>query len=32
MAQFMVLQLIGLFLCIAVPDIILWFPRWLWGD
>ena len=26
MAQFMVLQVIGLLLCIAFPDIILWFP------
>jgi tripartite ATP-independent transporter DctM subunit len=29
MAQFMVLQVIGLILCIAFPEIILWFPRWL---
>jgi tripartite ATP-independent transporter DctM subunit len=31
MAQFMVLQLVGLALCIAFPDIVLWFPRWLFG-
>ena len=31
MGQFMVLQLIGLALCIAFPDISLWFPRWLFG-
>jgi tripartite ATP-independent transporter DctM subunit len=29
MAQFMVLQVIGLILCIVFPEIILWFPRWL---
>lgn len=28
MAQFMVLQVIGLILCIVFPEIILWFPRW----
>jgi len=31
MGQFMVLQLIGLALCIAFPDISLWFPRYLFG-
>ncbi len=31
MGQFMVLQLIGLALCIAFPAISLWFPRWLFG-
>jgi tripartite ATP-independent transporter DctM subunit len=31
MGQFMVLQLIGLALCIIFPDIALWFPRWLFG-
>ncbi len=31
MGQFMVLQLIGLALCIAFPEIALWFPRWLFG-
>jgi tripartite ATP-independent transporter DctM subunit len=31
MAQFMVLQLIGLALCIIFPDIVLWLPRWLFG-
>ena len=25
----MVLQVIGLILCIVFPEIILWFPRWL---
>jgi TRAP-type mannitol/chloroaromatic compound transport system permease large subunit len=29
MAQSRVLQVIGLILCIAFPEIILWFPRWL---
>jgi len=29
MAQFMVLQVIGLVLCVIFPEIILWFPRWL---
>jgi tripartite ATP-independent transporter DctM subunit len=29
MAQFMVLQLVGLALCIAFPDIVLFLPRWL---
>jgi TRAP-type mannitol/chloroaromatic compound transport system permease large subunit len=29
MARFMVLQVIGLILCIVFPQIILWFPRWL---
>jgi tripartite ATP-independent transporter DctM subunit len=32
MAEFMVLQLIGLGLCIAFPGIALWFPRWLYGS
>jgi TRAP-type mannitol/chloroaromatic compound transport system permease large subunit len=31
MGQFMVLQLIGLALCIIFPEIALWFPRWLFG-
>ena len=31
MGQFMVLQLIGLALCIIFPDIALWFPRWLFA-
>jgi TRAP-type mannitol/chloroaromatic compound transport system permease large subunit len=31
MGQFMVLQLIGLALCIAFPAISLWFPHWLFG-
>ncbi|HXG05541.1 MAG TPA: TRAP transporter large permease subunit [Candidatus Binatia bacterium] len=31
MAEFMALQLVGLGLCIAFPDIVLWFPRWLFG-
>jgi tripartite ATP-independent transporter DctM subunit len=31
MGQFMVLQLIGLALCIVFPGISLWFPRWLYG-
>ena len=29
MADFMVIQVIGLILCIVFPEIILWFPRWL---
>ena len=29
MAQFMVLQVIGLILCVIFPEIVLWFPRWL---
>jgi TRAP-type mannitol/chloroaromatic compound transport system permease large subunit len=32
MAEFMVLQLIGLALCIVFPGIALWFPRWLYGN
>jgi len=32
MAQFMVLQVIGLILCIVFPEIILWFPRWLFDQ
>ena len=31
MAQFMVLQLIGLGLCIAFPEIALWLPRYVFG-
>jgi tripartite ATP-independent transporter DctM subunit len=31
MAEFMVLQLVGLGLCIAFPDIALWLPRRLFG-
>jgi tripartite ATP-independent transporter DctM subunit len=31
MAEFMVLQVIGLVLCIVFPGIALWFPRWLFG-
>ncbi|MGH7343681.1 MAG: TRAP transporter large permease subunit, partial [Candidatus Rokuibacteriota bacterium] len=31
MGQFMVLQLIGLALCIMFPAISLWFPRYLFG-
>jgi tripartite ATP-independent transporter DctM subunit len=31
MAQFMVLQLIGLGLCIAFPEISLWLPRYVFG-
>ena len=31
MGQFMVLQLIGLALCIIFPEIALWFPRYLFG-
>jgi tripartite ATP-independent transporter DctM subunit len=31
MAQFMVLQLVGLALCIVFPSISLWFPRYLFG-
>jgi tripartite ATP-independent transporter DctM subunit len=31
MAQFMVLQLFGLALCIAFPEISLWLPRYLFG-
>ena len=29
MADFMVLQVIALVLCMVFPDIALWFPRWL---
>ena len=29
MAQFMVLQVVGLVLCVIFPEIVLWFPRWL---
>jgi len=32
MAEFMVLQVIGLGLCIIFPEIALWFPRWLFGS
>jgi tripartite ATP-independent transporter DctM subunit len=31
MAEFMVLQVMGLGLCILFPEIVLWFPRWLFG-
>jgi len=31
MGQFMVLQVIGLALCIIFPGISLWFPRYLFG-
>jgi len=31
MGQFMVLQLIGLAICIMFPEIALWFPRYLFG-
>jgi TRAP-type mannitol/chloroaromatic compound transport system permease large subunit len=31
MAQFMVLQIVGLALCIMFPQIALWFPHWLFG-
>jgi tripartite ATP-independent transporter DctM subunit len=31
MGQFMILQLIGLALCIIFPEISLWFPRYLFG-
>jgi tripartite ATP-independent transporter DctM subunit len=31
MAQFMVLQLVGLAICIAFPEISLWLPRYLFG-
>jgi tripartite ATP-independent transporter DctM subunit len=31
MGQFMILQLIGLALCIIFPEIALWFPRYLFG-
>ena len=31
MAQFMVLQLIGLGLCVAFPEISLWLPRLVFG-
>jgi TRAP-type mannitol/chloroaromatic compound transport system permease large subunit len=31
MGQFMVLQLIGLAICIMFPSISLWFPRYLFG-
>jgi tripartite ATP-independent transporter DctM subunit len=31
MFQFMVLQIIGLALCIAFPEISLWLPRWFFG-
>jgi TRAP-type mannitol/chloroaromatic compound transport system permease large subunit len=31
MGQFIVLQLIGLALCISFPGIALWFPRWLFS-
>ncbi|MGH7385172.1 MAG: TRAP transporter large permease [Candidatus Rokuibacteriota bacterium] len=31
MAEFMVLQVCGLTLCIVFPEIVLWFPHWLFG-
>jgi tripartite ATP-independent transporter DctM subunit len=31
MAEFMVLQMIGLLLLVMVPGIALWFPHWLYG-
>jgi tripartite ATP-independent transporter DctM subunit len=31
MAEFMVLQVVGLGLCVVFPEIALWFPRWLFG-
>jgi tripartite ATP-independent transporter DctM subunit len=31
MAEFMVLQMIGLLLLVCFPEIALWFPRWLYG-
>jgi TRAP-type C4-dicarboxylate transport system permease large subunit len=31
MGQFMILQLIGLALCIAFPEISLWLPRMVFG-
>ena len=31
MADFMVLQIIGLLLLMLFPEIALWFPRWLFG-
>jgi tripartite ATP-independent transporter DctM subunit len=32
MADFMVIQVIGLLLVMLFPEIALWFPRWLFGD
>jgi len=32
MAQFMVLQLVGLACCIIFPAIVLWFPNRLFGQ
>jgi hypothetical protein len=31
MAEFMVLQVVGLLLLMGFPGIALWFPRWLYG-
>jgi len=31
MADFMVLQVIGLILTMMVPEIVLWFPNWLFS-
>jgi len=31
MAEFMVLQMVGLLLLVCFPEIALWFPRWLYG-
>jgi TRAP-type mannitol/chloroaromatic compound transport system permease large subunit len=31
MAEFMVLQVIGLGILLLWPDLALWFPRWLYG-
>lgn len=31
MAEFMVLQLIGLLLVMLFPGVALWFPHWLYG-
>jgi TRAP-type mannitol/chloroaromatic compound transport system permease large subunit len=32
MADFMVLQVIALFLVMVFPEIALWFPRWLFSN
>jgi TRAP-type mannitol/chloroaromatic compound transport system permease large subunit len=32
MAEFMILQLVGLLLLMLFPSIALWFPRWLYGS
>jgi TRAP-type mannitol/chloroaromatic compound transport system permease large subunit len=31
MAEFMVLQVVGLGVLLVWPDLALWFPRWLYG-